>query len=183
MKIRLCVIVLIAALTPVFVLAAPASAATVTKTLTFDELSPTQANGLHTSGVKFGFTVGGSNSKDATYGGSGPGTTKFISDPCLEGNATGQLTLTFDKPTKLLQFGLALSTGGSLSPGFTVNLFDRSGASLGSFPVDTQVYGRHLFTEARFTKKGLAIKKAVITFDGADAPRFALDNLSYKTPA
>jgi hypothetical protein len=183
MKIRLGVVALMAALTPVLVLAAPASAATVTKTLTFTELSPTPANGLHTSGVQFGFTVGGVSSTDATYGGSGPGTTKYVTDPVLEGNASGQLTLSFDKPTKLLQFGLALATGGSLTPGFTVNLFDRSGASLGSFPVNTQVYSHFIFTEARFTKKGLAIKKAVITFDGADAPRFALDNLTYKTAA
>jgi hypothetical protein len=180
-KVRLVIVALVAALTPVFAMAAPASAATVTKTLTFDELAPTPANGLHTSGVTFGFTVGGKASTDATYGGSGPGKTKYVSDPCLEGDATGQLTLTFDKPTKLLQFGLALAAVNPLSPGFTVKLFSGTGASLGTFPVNTTV--PQFFSEARFTKKGLAIKKAVITFDGADAPRFALDNLKYKAAA
>lgn len=183
MKVRLMAVALVAALAPVFVVAAPASAATVTKTLTFSELAPTPVDGLHNFGIAFAFTVGGVASTDATYGGTGPTATKYITSPCLEGNASGQLTLTFDKPTKLLRFGLALLSGASLTPGFTVNLFDRSGTSLGSFPVNTKVYRGFSFTEAQFTKKGVAIKKAVITFDGADAARFALDNLTYKTAA
>ena len=94
------------------------------------------------------------------------------------------LTLTFDKATKLLRFGLALSTNGVLNPGFTVNLFDRTGASLGTFPVTTKVYSGFFFTEARFNMTlTTAIKKAVITFDSADAQRFALDNLSFKVVA
>ena len=181
MKLRFVAVVLVAALTPVVALAEPASAATVVKTLTFDEIAPAPANGLHMFGVKFGFKISGTASTDATYGGSGPGITKYVSDPSLEGAASGTLTLTFDKPTKLLRFGLALSVGVPLSPGFTVNLFDRSGASLGSFPTDTTV--PMSFSEARFVKKALPIKKAVITFDSAAAERFALDNLSYKVPA
>jgi hypothetical protein len=183
MRVRAIAVALIAALTPVFAMAAPASASTVTKTLTFDEIAATPVNGLHMFGVKFGFKVGGVASTDATYGGGGPGTTKYVSDPSLEGNASGTLTLTFDRPTKLLEFGVALLSSSPLSPGFTVKLFDRNGVSLGTFPVNTTVPVS--FSEARFVKKGLlvGVKKAVITFDGADAPRFALDNLTYKVAA
>jgi hypothetical protein len=179
MRFRMVVIALVAALTPVFVMASPAAAATVTKTLTFDEIAATPANGVHLDGVRFGFSVAGKASTNATYGGLGPGVTKFVSDPSLEGDATGTLTLTFDKPTKLLQFGAVLDATGTLTPGFTVNLFDKTGASLGTIPVTTKKHGTPL-SEALFKKTGVAIKKAVITFDGVDAPRFALDNLTYK---
>jgi len=180
MKSRFVVFALVVALAPTFVFAGSASGAVSKKTLNFSELPTQAANGVHINGVTFGFTIGGVASTDATYGGVGPGTTKYVSDPCLEGNASGQLTLTFDKPTKFLQFGLVMLALAPLSPGFTVNLFDGTGASPGSFPVNTKVYKGFVLSEARFTKTGLAIKKAQITFASADAPRFAFDDLIYK---
>jgi hypothetical protein len=183
MKVRFVIGALVVALTPVFAVAPPASAATVSKTLTFDEIPATPADGLHTAGIKFGFTIAGAHSNSATYGGTGPGITKYVSDPSLTGPATGQLTLTFDRPTKLIRFGVALDTPATLSPGFTVKLFDRNAASLGTFKVDTSPNAGAGFSEAQFTKKGLAIKKAVVTFARARTDSFAFDNLTYKVAA
>ena len=90
-------------------------------------------NGLHFSGVTFAFDVGAVPSTDATYGAFGPGSITYVQDPSLEGNSAGRLTLRFDQPTTVLQFGLALSTGGSLSPGARVELFNPGGILAGRF--------------------------------------------------
>ena len=97
--------------------AGAANAAPPTTSLTFDELSFQPVNGLHFRGVTFAFDVAGVPSTDATYGAFGPGSITYVQDPSLEGNSAGRLTLRFDQPTTVLQFGLALSTVGSLSPG------------------------------------------------------------------
>ena len=156
--------------------ASVAAAAPPTTTLTFDELNPQPANGLHFNGVTFGFTVNGAPSTDATYGGFGPGTTTYVQDPALEGTAGGRLTLQFDQPTTVFEFGLALSTFGTLQPGARVELFNPGGHSRGTLPLNTQ--SLLTFTEGRFSYHGGAIGAAVITF--APAGRFALDNLTYR---
>jgi hypothetical protein len=155
------------------------SAAPPTTTLTFDELSFQPVDGLHFGGVRFAFDVAGSPSTDANYGGSGPGSLTYVQDPSLEGNAAGTLTLRFDQPTTVLDFGLALSTFGSLNPGARVELFNPGGHSRGTIPLDTQEL--IIFTEGRFSYKGGAIGSAVITFE-ASAGRFALDNLTFRAP-
>ena len=157
--------------------AGAANAAPPTTTLTFDELSFQPVNGLHFGGVAFAFDVGGAPSTDATYGAFGPGSTTFVQDPSLEGNSAGRLTLRFDHPTTVLQFGLALSTFGSLNPGARVELFNPGGHSRGTIPLNTESLVS--FTEGRFAYKGGAIGAAVITFDPT-AGRFALDNLSFR---
>jgi hypothetical protein len=154
-----------------------ATAAPPTTTLTFDELSFQPVNGLHFGGVAFAFDLGGAPSTDATYGAFGPGSTTFVQDPSLEGNSAGRLTLRFDQPTTVLQFGLALSTFGSLNPGARIELFSPGGHSRGTIPLNTQSLVS--FTEGRFDYKGGAIGSVVITFDPT-AGRFALDNLSFR---
>ena len=157
-----------------------ATAAPPTTTLRFDELSFQPVNGLHFGGVTFGFSLGGSPSTDAFYGGLGPGTITFVQDPSLAGNAAGTLTLRFDQPTTVLDFGLALSTFGSLNPGARVELFNPGGHSRGTIPLNTQSLVS--FTEGHFSYRGGAIGSAVITFDSAAADRFALDNLTFRAP-
>lgn len=156
---------------------AVSTAAPPTTTLTFDELSFQPVDGLHFGGVTFAFDVAGSPSTDASYGAFGPGATTYVQDPSLEGNAAGTLTLRFDRPTTVLDFGLALSTFGSLTPGARIELFNPGGRSRGTIPLNTQQLT--LYTEARFTYKGGAIGSAVITFE-ASAGRFALDNLTFR---
>jgi hypothetical protein len=146
-------------------------------TLTFDELPFQPVDNLSLLGVTFDFKVGGVDSTDAIYGAGGPGTITFVQDPSLEGNAAGILTLDFTEPTSLLNFGVALSTFGSLTPGFTVELFDPALMSLGITPVNTS--SLLSFTEGLFTYSGAPVTRAVIDFNETAAGRFALDNLTF----
>jgi len=147
-------------------------------TLTFTELPNQPVNGLSYMGVTFGFTVGGGPSLDARYNATGPGSTTFVQDPSLEGNAAGILTLDFAPlPIDLLQFGVALSNIMPLTPGFTVELFDTSLVSLGVTPVNTSPLV--LWTEGQFTYGGPPVSRAVVDFTEVGiGPRFALDNLT-----
>jgi len=87
-------------------------------TLNFSELPNQPVDDLSYMGVTFRFAVGGTPSFDAYYNSTGPGTTVFLEDPSLEGNAEGILTLEFaPEPTDKLQFGVALLTDLPLKPG------------------------------------------------------------------
>jgi hypothetical protein len=163
--------------------AAPAQAATPVTTLTFDELPFQPVDGLSFRGVTFGFQVGGVPSADAHYGAFGPGTTVVVQDPSLEGDSNGTLTLTFDKPTTVLEFGIARSCFCTLTPGVSVELFQPRAEALGRpRPTVTETTSPLVFfSEAHFSYSGLAVKRAVITFPSAGvAPRFALDNLTFE---
>jgi hypothetical protein len=156
--------------------AIPIAAAIVV--ITFDDMPPQPADGLHHPlGVTFGFTVAGAPSNDATYGGAGPGQICFVQDPSLEGNAAGTLTLDFDVPTASVEFGVALSSFDSLPVGATVELFDASLTSLGVFDVPTEPCVS--FTEGQFSYLGPdLVSRAAITFFSS-AGRFAVDNLTF----
>src|SRR5262249_53124174 len=168
-------------------LAGPRAAWADPITLTFGELSVRPVNGLSLMGVTFGFQVGGAASTDAHYNGGGAGRPHtFVQCPCLEGDARGVLRLTFDTPTPLLSFGVALLTRSSLTPGFTVELFDAGSKSLGVFTVNTNPL--ILYSEGQFSYLGAPVSQAVITFNhlfpsggpfNPSGNRFALDNLRY----
>src|SRR5262249_10491895 len=115
--------------------------------LTFDELPFQPVNGLHFKDVTFGFTIGDNPSTDAFYHDTLVGTVKYVQDPCLEGNTRGVLSLTFDAPTSAIDFGVALSTGGTVANAVQVELFDASGTSLGTTPITTHNEG-FFYTEA-----------------------------------
>jgi hypothetical protein len=151
-----------------------------TVTLRFDELSSRPANGVSLNGVTFSYDIGGAPSADATYNAFGPGSTRFVQDPSLEGSTSGRLTLAFDRPTGSLDFGLALSTFGSVTPGASVQLFNPGGHSRGVIPLNTSSSSSFAFSDGRFEYSGGAIGSAVITFNSTAAARFALDNLSFE---
>jgi len=91
--------------------------------------------------------------------------------------------MTFQLPTDTLQFGVALDTGGSVTAGFTVELFDVNGKSLGVTQVDTQTGQGFTFTDGQFNSpSGVSIKRAVVTFNSQAAGRFAADNITYDVP-
>jgi hypothetical protein len=147
-----------------------------TQTLTFDELPFQPVDGLHFKGVTFGFTINGVHSTDADYHAFGPGVTTYTSDPSLEGNANGVLTLDFDQPLSFIQFGVALSTHATLTSGATVKLYDPSTALIGVFPVSTSP-GGFFFTSGQFSYSGSLVSRAVVSFNSAAASRFVVDNL------
>ena len=146
-------------------------------TLTFNELPFQPVDGLSFMGVTFHFTVNGVPSGDANYDSGGPGRITYVQDPSLEGNAAGTLTLDFDTPTPVVQFGVALSTFAPLAAGSTVELFDSTLTSLAVLDVATA--GIVSFTESRFSYHGQPISRVAITFNGHAALRFALDNLTF----
>ncbi len=164
-------------------------------TLTFDETppgtvsitNPTPAAGvspfLSFRGITFGFQASsGLLSADARYGATGPGNFTAVQGRVLEGDATGILTLNFDVPTRLLNFGVGLTSPNNLAPGFTVELFNPSLSSLGITNVNTTRLSTLPLSEGLFSYTGAPISRAVINFNDAlltSAPRrFALDNLT-----
>lgn len=163
-----------------FAFSAPALAAKPVTTLNFDEVPFQPVDGLDVSGVTFGFQIGGVPSTDAHYNAFGPGTTTFVQDPSLEGNAAGVLTLTFDQPTTVLEFGLARSCICTLTPGVSVEVFKPGAAGRSRGVINVTTSPIVSFSEALFSYSGPAIQTAVINFPSAGlAIRFALDNLSF----
>jgi hypothetical protein len=154
-----------------------------TTTLRFNEVPFQPVNGLDVKGAQFSFFIGGSPSTDAHYNAFGPGQGVFVQDPSLEGNSLGALVIDFPALTPFLSFGLARSTLAALNPGATVLLFDQNGNLIGSFPLNTAVQPGGIFSEGLFSYNNPAVpvRRAVILFPSADiAPRFALDNLTYR---
>jgi hypothetical protein len=168
---------LLAILSVLMVLACSRAAGAAPVTLTFDELPFQPVDGLSFMGVTFHFTVGGVPSTDANYDSGGPGTITYVQDPSLEGDAAGTLTLDFDAPTPVLQFGVALLSGAPLAAGCSVELFDSDLASLGV--IDVATASIISFTEGRFSYRGRPVSRAVITFNSDRAARFAFDNLTF----
>ena len=161
------------------VVAAAQKAGKPLTTLEFDELPFQPVNGLSIEGVTFAFTLNGHPFNDANYNSFGPGPGPFVQCPCLEGNTRGTLTITFDKPTTIVEFGVGLSTTVPLATGFTVDVIGPSGKSRGVFPVATSP--APTFTGAQFSYSGAAVSQVVITFNSAAAGRFVIDNLTYHT--
>lgn len=80
-------------------------------TETYDNIvPPVDCEGLDLHDVSYSFTVNDSPSSDCKAGlYFGPGATNNINPPNIEGNASGVLHLTFDKPTTTFGFGVAQS--------------------------------------------------------------------------
>jgi len=172
----------LACLLSMLIFAALAQAACAETVMTFDELPFQSVNGLSFVGVTFDFTIDGVDSPDAFYNSFGPGGLAAVEDPSLTGDSAGILRIDFDFPTSLLEFGVALNTGDSLTPGVEVELFDTMMQSLGSTALDTTAtLPSEGFSEAHFAYSGEPISR--VTLDFADHPgSFALDNLVYIVP-
>jgi hypothetical protein len=125
--------------------------------------------------VTFGFS-----SYDATING-GPGITRYIELPNIEGEAAGTLTLDFAIPVFGVSYGFAMSSGGFQSDATTMVFLDSMYNAIGTFSVDASEMG---FTFIEGMNRGTSttpIRYAVITFSHPqlDDMRFAFDNLTY----
>src|SRR5687767_970953 len=86
---------------------------------------PAVADGVHALGITFGFTEGGASSTNAIYGrdiDTVANELAPLSDPVLDGPATGVLTLSFDMPATFLAFDIAFgilpdNSGGTVTIG------------------------------------------------------------------
>lgn len=146
-------------------------------TLTFDELPTQPVDGLSYNGVTFGFTVGGYPSTDATYNGIGPGDLVYLQDTTLEGTTAGILTLNFETPTDVLEFGVALNSYETVAPAYVVRLYDPSYTLIDTYYGNTSPLV--LWSEGQYTYSGTTVGRAVIGFNEQAASRFALDNLTF----
>lgn len=158
-----------------FAAAAPACAVT----LTFDELATQPVQGLSTSGVSFGFTVGTQTSQDAVYNRPGPAGSGVVSGAVLEGDARGVLTLSFSSPTPVLNFGVVLTAPSNLTPGLTVRLLGPGAQVIGTQSLNTTAAGT--LSEGSFNFSGALLSSAVIDLNEAllaSPVRFAIDNLT-----
>ncbi len=154
-------------------------------TLTFDELAAQPVEGLSFKGVTFSFEVGGSASSDATYSVDlGLGDTAFSSDPVLEGDAAGFLTVVFSVPTSGLSFGLLLLGGSDYTPAAVANLYSDKGLLLDSRSIDTGAVPSLGISGGVFSwsDPSAGVKRLILDFDDS-AGRFALDNLTYTSQA
>lgn len=154
------------------------SAAWAATTLTMDEVSLQPVNGLTVKGVTFHFQVGGVDSTDANYHSGGPGLITYVQDPSIEGNADGVLTVDLPQATPHVQFGGVLSVTTSLTPGFSVQIFDANLNSLGTVDVNTAPITS--FSEAlwSYTSASVPVRRLVVSFHNPGG-RFAFDNLTF----
>jgi hypothetical protein len=145
-------------------------------TITFNELPSQPVNGLTFRGVTFSFKILGTNSTDARFGGAGPGTLTYTSDPSLEGNTSGTLGFDFATPVSHLSFGVAVASFETLTPGVTVSLFDSSFTQLNKYQVTTRPMPT--FSEALVTSDDAPVSHALLFFNNS-GPRFVVDNLTF----
>jgi hypothetical protein len=157
-----------------------AGAANTFTVISFDELSPRPANGVHFLGATYNFAQYGSPSNAATYDFVGPGTTAYISGPGLEGPTdSSKLMVTWDQTTPGVQFGIAFNC--NCNPYFLVQYKYGDGSSS---PVQTVQVSPHGFgfaeTQIRyFGGSNGNLKQMILTFPSAAASRFIIDNLTY----
>jgi hypothetical protein len=140
--------------------------------LHFDELgsgAPIPVNGLHIGGVLFQFSGGA-----ADYNGiiGTEGSTALVSDPLLVGDTAGTLTLTFDNPTSILRFDIAMESIDALDDAYSVAIPENPLFAGDTAPIVLLSEGQFIYGG------GVPLKTAVITFSGA-APGFGLDNLTF----
>ena len=162
------------------------SALANTVTLTMDTgPADVPVNGLSISGVTFGFTIGGNPSSAATYNSQNGGTLTYIDDPVILGPVAGVLHGSFASPTPVVEFGVGLTSFDTLTPGFTVSLFDAAHNSLGVFPVTTSPL--LTLSEGKFSHSGAAVSSFDVSFNTTDIDdeigEFAFDNLMFTTPS
>ena len=89
----------------------------------FNELPNQPVHGLNSNGVTYEFTVNGNPSNAARYRAGGPSPGPYVQPPVLEGPQSGRLCMTFDQPTQVVQFGVAINVGGVRDEAVTVEVY------------------------------------------------------------
>ncbi|MDR3535149.1 MAG: PEP-CTERM sorting domain-containing protein [Acetobacteraceae bacterium] len=150
-------------------------------TIDFGSIPYGSVDGVTADGVTFGYTEYGSSSPQAWFNVDlGSGVTQNVQTPALVGYTDGVLTLNFAAPVSAIAFGVAETTDITLTPGFSVSVYDATGNLLSASSVETDplVY----FSEGQYSYGGQLASKAVITFDSTDANLFALGSVTTTVP-
>ncbi|WP_158929283.1 PEP-CTERM sorting domain-containing protein [Acidisphaera sp. S103] len=163
------------------------TAAKANQIIDFSTLPQESVDGVTADGVTFGYSEFGSPSPEAFFDEAvGPGNTVLVQPTALVGMADGVLTLNFANPESEIDFAVALTTNASLSPGFSVTVFDASGDVLDTSNVATTALAN--FSEGAFSYDGADASSVAITFDSIDgvfqddANEFALGNVTVPEP-
>lgn len=152
-----------------------------TNVIDFGTLPNESVDGVTADGVTFGYTEFGSSSPEAMFDVDiGSGVTQNVPTPALVGNTDGVLTLNFNAPVNTIAFGVAETTNVTLTPGFSVSVYDASGNLLHATDVETDPLVA--FSEGQYSYDGQLASKAVITFDPNDANLFALGTVTTTVP-
>ena len=168
-----------------------AAAASAQTTINFGTLPMESVNGVTADGVTFGYTEQGFASPEAffdypTTNFSGGAQTQLVGPYALVGLADGELTLDFATAVSEINFAVALTTDVSLTPGFSVSVFNAAGDLLDSSSIDTTPLV--LFSEGEFSYNGGAASSVQISFDpgngvyNGDADEFALGSVIVPEP-
>jgi hypothetical protein len=160
------------------------TAAKADQIIDFSTLPQESVDGVTADGVTFGYTEQGSPSPEAFFDEAvGAGNTELVQPVALVGLTDGVLTMTFATPVSEIDFPVALTTNGSLTPGFSVTVFDASGDVLDSANIDTNsLVSVNAFSEGAFSYDGANASSVAITFDSVDANEFALGNVTVPEP-
>ncbi len=143
----------------------------------------TEVNGLMVDGITFHYLLAGTPTNGAVEIDGGPGVTNNINPPDIVsvGPNTGRLVLTLPTYTNALGYGFADLAAGTLADATTITLLD-----------GTSIVGAMTFSgspDPIFTGGFAGIDSTVpfnqvaLTFDSANAPAFAVDNITYAVPA
>src|ERR1700744_211111 len=131
------------------------TAAKANQIIDFSTLPQESVDGVTADGVTFGYSEFGSSSPEAFFNEAvGAGNTVLVQPTAVVGLADGVLTMNFATPESEIDFAVALTTDVSLSPGFSVTVFDASGDVLDSTDVATTVLAN--LTEGAFSYDGSA---------------------------
>ncbi|HEX8031081.1 MAG TPA: PEP-CTERM sorting domain-containing protein [Vicinamibacterales bacterium] len=141
---------------------------------TFDGLaSGTEVNGLTADGITYQYSL----DNGMVTVGSGPGITSNVTDPSAVsfGDPTGVLTLMLPSLVDMFGYGYALLALTPVVNATSISLFN------GAVPVGTMSYGGApdpLFTGGfAGIQSTLPFNRVQLTFNGAEAEAFALDNV------
>jgi hypothetical protein len=157
------------------------TAARADEIIDFGTLPNESVDGVTADGVTFGYTEFGSPSLNAFFDTPvGAGNTVLVGPNALVGFTDGVLTMNFATPVSEIDFPVALTANESLTPGFSVTVFDASGNVLDNANIDTNVLAN--FTEGAFSYDGAAASSVAITFDEFDANNFALGSVTLPEP-
>ena len=148
--------------------------------LDFTELPFQVEASFNVNGVNFHY-LGNTNELNAFYNYDPigePTTNGYVQGSSLVAHPDGLLTLTFDTPTPLLNFGFALSADIFLNPGVAVFLYDTSDTLINILEAGTIP---DIWTEGQFNYVGTPVARAEILFNdmSGSIETFALDNLYY----
>ena len=155
--------------------------AQATQIIDFSTLPQESVDGVTADGVTFGYSEFGSSSPSAFFDEAvGAGNTVLVGPTALVGAADGVLTMSFASPVAGISFPVALTTNMSLTPGFSVTVFDAGGNVLDSANIDTSVLAN--FSEGEFSYNGADASSVAITFDSVDANEFALGSVEIPEP-